>query len=146
MIDALYQKNILRHAAAACRAGKLKGPHATAALQSPLCGDHIVMDVACDGGHITDLAYTARACVLCQASASIIGEQAIGKTAGEIAEVRAALTGMLKNGQPPAGWPAAGWAALEVFAPVAAHTNRHICVTLPFRALEKACEGVPEKT
>lgn len=142
-VDELYQKNILRHAARASRSGHLSAPGGTATLQSPLCGDRITMEVSRDDGHITDLAYSARACVLCQASASIIGDHAIGKTAAEIAAVRASLAGLLAGHAVP-DWPA-DWSSLAVFAPVADHPTRHTCVTLPFDALEKAFEAAGNK-
>jgi nitrogen fixation NifU-like protein len=138
-LDELYQKNILRHAARASRSGHLQTPGGTATLQSPLCGDRITMELSLKDGHIADIAHTMRACVLCQASASIIADHAKGKTAAEIAAVRLNLTGLL-NGQATPDWPA-DWSELEVFTPVANHPTRHTCVTLPFDALEKAFEA-----
>lgn len=146
MIDELYQKNILRHAAEACRSGHLTTPHAQATVQSPLCGDRITIELHTRGDQITDLGYTTRSCVLCQASASILGEVAIGRTIPEIAAARAALAHMLTSPDAAPAWPAKGWEALNVFTPVAEHRNRHTCVTLPFDALARAFETAEDQT
>lgn len=145
MIDELYQKNILRHAAEACRSGHLADPHAQATVQNPLCGDRITVEIHARGDRITDLGYTARACVLCQASASILGEIAIGRTAGEIATARDALAKMLAAPDAAPSWPGEGWEVLDIFTPVAEHRNRHTCVTLPYEALAKAFAEIRAK-
>lgn len=135
MPHTLYQKAIMRHAAKAVGAGSLAAPNASVTLDNPLCGDRVTLDVTLDGGTIGALAHRLHACVLCQASASILAETAIGKQLPEIERVATELRAMLKAGGPA---PAGDWAPLAVFEPAIKEKNRHHCVLLPFDALIKA--------
>ncbi|MEX1035429.1 MAG: iron-sulfur cluster assembly scaffold protein [Sneathiella sp.] len=141
MIDELYQKNLLRLAANAVGDGTLDNPDATETLDNPTCGDRIAMQVKVSEGRITDLKHQNRSCMLCQASASLIGENAIGKELEEISATRNNLQSML-HGEPVQATSV--WKKLEFFNVVSAHKSRHHCVLLPFDALIKALET--EKT
>jgi nitrogen fixation NifU-like protein len=135
MTGDLYQKELLRFAARARGHGRLDAPDARITLDNPLCGDRVTLEVALEDGHVADVAHDLRACVLCQASASIIGEHAVGADAAEIEGVLETIKAMLaQNGSPPGG----RWRQLDVFRAVAGHKNRYTCVTLPFRALGDA--------
>jgi nitrogen fixation NifU-like protein len=134
----LYQKPILAHAKEAVGAGELEDRDGRAVADNPFCGDRITMDVRVAGDVIESVAYSVRGCVLCQATASIIGARASHCSRSEIADARAALTTMLDGtGEPPSG----KWQDLGIFAPVAAHGNRHYCVLLPFEALHRALDA-----
>lgn len=131
----LYQKDVLRHAATAHGAGRLTDPHGTITLDNPLCGDRVTIDVTVAGNVVGEISQDVKACVLCQASASILCTNAPGVTAAGLEEVRAQLTAMLKTG---ANAPGGVWDSLKVFAPVAGHKSRHVCVLLPFEAVADA--------
>ena len=137
MIDALYQKDVMRLAASAKGAGKLAQPTATVTVDNPLCGDRVTFDVVLDADkRIQDIAHTVKGCVLCQASASVIGAEAKGETAASLHSVREQLRAILKAG---GAAPADGkWSALAAFIPVASHKSRHECVLLPFEAVIQA--------
>lgn len=139
MIDALYQKDVMRLAASAKGAGKLPTPTATVTVDNPLCGDRVTFDVVMDADkRIQEVAHTVKGCVLCQASASVIGAEAKGETAESLNAVRETLRGMLKSG---ATAPSEGkWTALVAFAPVSSHKSRHECVLLPFEAVIQAAK------
>jgi NifU-like protein involved in Fe-S cluster formation len=92
------------------------------------------MEVAVRGGVVVEVAHDVKGCVLCKASASVIGHRAAGKSADEIARAANALEAMLKDGGPVP----AGWEALECFLPVCGTPSRHGCVLLPFEALVAA--------
>ena len=135
MIDELYQKELLRHAAAAVGHGRLETPDASVTVDNPLCGDRVTLDLAMDEGRVARLSHVVRACLLCQASASIIGAHAEGQTLASIGALMEAVRRMLKEGAPLTDdvWP-----DLSAFTPVAEHKSRHNCVLLPFEALLKA--------
>ena len=134
-LDELYHKDVLRLAARASGAGRLPAPAATVTLNNPICGDQVTVDVVCKGARISDVAFDVKACVLCQASASILGESAPSETPQALAELSQALGAMLKeNAAPPRG----KFAAYAALAPVAAHPSRHTCVLLPLEALREA--------
>lgn len=133
--DALYHEALLRLARSATGAGRLPAPHATAERDNPLCGDDVVLEVSLEDGRIAAVGHRVRGCVLCQASASILGAVAPGRAPAEIARARAELAAMLREA---GAVPAAPWEELAVFLPVRAVPSRHTCVLLPFDALGDA--------
>ena len=135
MIGELYQKELLRHAAAAVGHGRLEAPDGSATVDNPLCGDRITIDVALREGRVEQISHVVRACLLCQASASIIGARAGGETLARIGAIMEAVRRMLQEDAP---LPDDLWADLSAFSPVAAHKSRHNCVLLPFEALIQA--------
>jgi len=135
MIDELYQKELLRHAAAAVGHGRIDQPDATVTVDNPLCGDRVTVDLRMLEGRIARVSHVVRACLLCQASASIVGAQAVGETMARIGDIREAVRRMLHDDAPI---PGDIWPDLAAFVPVAAHKSRHNCVLLPFEALIKA--------
>lgn len=135
MIDELYQKELLRHAATAVGHGRLEAPDASVTLDNPLCGDRVTVDLSMGEGRIARLSHVVRACLLCQASASIIAGHAEGQTMARIGTIMEAVRLMLKEGAP---LPGDVWSDLAAFTPVAEHKSRHNCVLLPFEALIKA--------
>lgn len=141
MISELYQKAILSLAAEAAGAGRLETPDATVSLNNPLCGDHVTLDLTGRNGRITALAHELRACVICQASASILGKQAVGSDEAEIEALVAALEAMLKESGPA---PAGKWREYQSLEAVVSHRNRHECVLLPVRAAAAALKEIAE--
>ncbi len=138
-MDSLYDKDLLRQAAKATGAGKLAAPQATLMLDNPLCGDRITVELSFDGDgperRVREIGHTVKGCVLCQASASIIGQNAKGATAASLKAQQEHLSHMLKKQGP---LPATAWPALAAFEPVADHKSRHNCVLLPFEAVIEA--------
>ncbi|GAB4180942.1 MAG: hypothetical protein Fur0039_25760 [Rhodocyclaceae bacterium] len=139
MNDTIYEEAILRLAAAAHGHGRLGPAAAGASLDNPLCGDRASVQIAIGGGRIAALAHEVRGCLLCRASASVLGLRAPGASRAEIEAAAAALSTLLETGQPPPG----AWGELAAFVPVHAHPGRHACVRLPFDAALAAlkCAG-----
>jgi NifU-like protein involved in Fe-S cluster formation len=128
----IYNARMLRLAAEARGAERLSEPDGSAEIVNPTCGDRITVDVRIADGRIADIGYDVHACVLTQASASLLGRHAPGRTAAELQEVATQIEAMLsaRSGAPGGDW--SDYAALE---PVRAHKSRHECVMLPLRAL-----------
>lgn len=134
MSDPLYRKELLRLAADAHGAGHLEGPHATGTAHNPACGDKVVFEVAVEEGRIAALAHETKACVLSQASASILGRDAKGLSRAEVEALRRKAAAMLMGAEAPSP-------PFDVFDGVVEHRNRHTCVLLPIDALLKAMEN-----
>ena len=134
----IYSAGLLRLAAEATGAGRLAERDAGAEILNPTCGDRIAVDVGLAEGRIAALGYEVHACVLTQASASLLGRHAAGRTAAEIRTVAEQIEAMLRGGSE---LPAGKWADYDVFAPVRAHKSRHECVMLPLRALLAALDA-----
>ncbi|MDX1529321.1 MAG: iron-sulfur cluster assembly scaffold protein [Gammaproteobacteria bacterium] len=133
----LYHQAILEAASARTGEGELEHRHARAVVDNPLCGDRVRVDVMVSGGRVERVAHEVRGCLLCQAAASVIGEEAPGEGVQALIELAPALRAFLTDEtlKPPQLWP-----ALEMFAPVAKHKSRHDCVMLPFDALVEALQ------
>lgn len=133
MSDPLYRKEILRLAADAHGAGRLPQPHRTGTAHNPTCGDRVTFEIATDRhGHIHALAHETKACVLAQASASILGRDAKNLSRKDITDLREAVGAMLKE-NPIA--PDAPFSDYAVFDGVTDYASRHTCVLLPIDAL-----------
>jgi nitrogen fixation NifU-like protein len=135
MNDELYQKAILGKAREAIGAGSLEDADARVTVDNPVCGDRVTLELRMEDGHVGAVAHKVRGCLLCEAAASVIGANAPGSTAEEIAAAREAVTALVKDG---AEIPADSWSDLAIFHPVTEHKSRHYCVLLPFEALDKA--------
>ena len=134
MIDELYQQAILALSRAAHGAGRLDAPDATAAVDNPLCGDRITVDLRIADGRIVALGHKVRGCLLCEAATSLLARDAPGRTIADLIEAQAAFTRMIReNGPVPEAWP-----GLDAFTPVKAVRGRHECVLLPFTAVTTA--------
>jgi NifU-like protein involved in Fe-S cluster formation len=134
----IYNARMLRLAAEAVGAGRLAERDASAEIVNPTCGDRITVDVRTAGARIAAIGYEVHACVLAQASASLLGRHAVDRTAAEIADVAAQIEAMLRAERDAPGGDWSDYAALE---PVRAHKSRHECVMLPLRGLLAALAG-----
>jgi nitrogen fixation protein NifU and related proteins len=134
----IYNAQMLRLAAEAAGAGRLAERDASAEIVNPACGDRIRVDVRTEGGRIAALGYEVHACVLTQASASLLGRHAGDRTAAEIRDVSERIEAMLHG---DGGAPGGEWADYAALEPVRAHSSRHECVMLPLRALLAALDG-----
>ena len=139
MSDALYQQALKDLAQSADGAGRLNAPDASVRLDNPLCGDRITLDLTVEDGRIAALAHETKGCLLCRAAAALLGREAPGRRADELAAAHAEIVALLKGEiSAPTHWP-----ALAAFSPVHAHKSRHGCVLLPFRALQDALTTAP---
>lgn len=132
MNDPLYKRSLLRLAADAHGAGSLPGAPLHGQAHNPACGDRVAFDVTLSGVQIAALAQRTQACVLTQASASILGREATGETVESIAALRTQVAAMLRGDALP---PEAPFAAFAEFAGAAEMPGRHVCVLLPIDAL-----------
>lgn len=134
-LDAIYSNRIMELAAAIPRCVRLAKPDATATAHSKLCGSTITVDLKLDGDRVIDFGQTVKACLLGQASASVVGRELVGATVAEFQEVARQMRAMLKEG---GEGPSGRWADLAALAPVRDHKARHASTLLAFEAVEKA--------
>ena len=137
MSDLLYTTGVLRLAAEARGAGRLPESDGTYTEHNPTCGDRSTVDLSVNNGRITAMAHDTKACVLAQASASILGTALPGHTHGDLVNLRAEVAEMLRGGTKPAE-PFGSYAVLNE---VARFPSRHKCVLLPIDAAIGAFEA-----
>ena len=135
MPTALYNRDILRLAASIPHQRRLERPQASAEKRSPICGSRVAVDIDLDGeGRVAALGQEVNACALGQASASLMGSHAIGRTSGELDGARDSLAAFLRGErEDPGDWP-----GLAAFAEARPFTARHPSILLAFEAAAEA--------
>ncbi|WCT71977.1 iron-sulfur cluster assembly scaffold protein [Sphingomonas naphthae] len=137
MSAALYNTTILRLAASIPHHARLADPHATAERRSPVCGSRVTVDVMLgEDGCVAEIGQLVRACALGQASASLMGAHAIGRSPAELTATRDALAAFLAGTRDDPG----DWPGLDIFAPARPHSARHASIRLAFEAVAEAAE------
>lgn len=142
MIDKLYQKTILKHAADATGHGALEKADHILTVHNPMCGDRIKVYIKLDGNELTKFSHEAKACALCQASASVLGNHYHGLNQEKLTKLIKDIGTSLDNVEAPEknNWPDKKWQDLDIFNVIRDHKSRRTCVTLPFDALLQALD------
>jgi NifU-like protein involved in Fe-S cluster formation len=132
---ALYNRDILRLAASIPHQRRLEHPQASVEKRSPTCGSRIAIDVIMDNkGRVAELGQEVKACALGQASASLMGAHALGRSSTELAYARDALAAFLDGrNDDPGDWP-----GLDLFRPARPYKARHASILLAFDAAAEA--------
>lgn len=105
--------------------------------KNPLCGDEMKIRLKVKNNKILDFAYQCKACIYCQASASILSKFSINKSLEKIAEISHFLKEFFQNTNVkfPKG--------LKQFEKLFKEKNisRKECILLPFKTLLKALKS-----
>jgi NifU-like protein involved in Fe-S cluster formation len=97
----------------------------------------VTVDVMLDrDGRVAELGQIVKACALGQASASLMGAHAIGRTSEELAAARDALTAFLDGTRDDPG----DWPGLDIFLEARPYKARHKSILLAFEAVAEAVE------
>ncbi|VAW01381.1 hypothetical protein MNBD_ALPHA04-1571 [hydrothermal vent metagenome] len=132
MSEGLYSREILRLAVSIPHQERLTNPDASAELRSRTCGSRAVIDVIISkDGRLKQLGIEINACALGQASAAILGAEAIGKKASEVSEARRHLAGYLAGNGASSG----DWKNINMLDVAKDHKGRHAAILLPFETL-----------
>lgn len=113
-----YRSIVLEHFRHPRNRGALADASASAEGANPLCGDRVRVELRADHGTVTDARFTADACALCIASASLLTERVRGMSVSDAARIDPVWLFTSLNGEPP---PA-----------------RRKCATLPLDTLHRA--------
>jgi NifU-like protein involved in Fe-S cluster formation len=135
MLNDIYSRRILELAADIPLLGTLPDADASAKAHSKLCGSTVTVHLKLDGNVVSAFAHEVKACVLGQASSSIMGRHVIGSTVAELQAVREEMRRMLKaGGKSPSG----KWAGLALLEPARDLKARHASILLTFDAVVDA--------
>ncbi|MBK8025915.1 MAG: SUF system NifU family Fe-S cluster assembly protein [Chloroflexi bacterium] len=84
-MDDMYREMILDHAKSPRNHGVLDPADVDYEANNPLCGDHLHLTLRLDeSGRVTTVGWEGDGCAISQASASLLGEEILGKTVDEI--------------------------------------------------------------
>ena len=131
--DELYRELILDHYRNPRRHEPLDEADVVAEGYNPLCGDEVELRLRFEDGAVSDLSCSGRGCSISQASASMLTDAVIGKTAAEARRLIEMFQRMLI--EPDAEVPAE-LGDLEAFQGVARFPVRVKCATLAWHTLE----------
>jgi nitrogen fixation NifU-like protein len=141
-LDDLYRQVILDHYRNPRRAGHLDHPDHHADGQNPLCGDEISIDLAVEGGKVTDAAIVGRGCSISQASASMMADRIVGLTLDQVHDLTHRVKALLdiEEGDPgiDPDRPGSALGDIEALAGVRRFPVRVKCADLPWTTLEEA--------
>lgn len=98
-----FRAVVLEHFRHPRNRGPLDGATASHEGANPLCGDRIRIQVRVTDGAIADARFTADACAICIASASVLTEHVRGKSVREADMVDLDWINRALEGEPPAG-------------------------------------------
>ncbi len=132
--DDLYQEIILQHSRHPRHFGKLE-PHTCAvAADNPLCGDSYRIYLRVDeSGVVRGIAFEGAGCAISKASASLMAEALIGKTAAGIDTLYQDFRNLVLGLEPPPDPGSLG--ALTAFSGVWRFPSRVKCATLAWDAV-----------
>jgi nitrogen fixation protein NifU and related proteins len=134
MLDGLYQEIILDHYKHPHGRG-LRDPYSGEAHHvNPTCGDEITVRVTSD---FSDISYDGVGCSISQASASVLHELLVGKSAAEVSAVHESFVALMQG----RGQVEPDEDVLEdavAFAGVAKFPARVKCALLPWMAFKDA--------
>lgn len=135
MKDALYSSEILRLAAEIPHIGRLDPADGCARRVSRLCGSAVEVSLRLENDRIVEIGLEVKACALGQASASVLGANAVGASINDIRYAREGLAAMLKGAPAPEG----RFSGLSALESARAYPARHASIRLAFEAAEEAC-------
>ncbi len=143
-IDELYREVILDHYRNPRRRGTLEGAHVHAEGENPSCGDEFSLDLAVEGGAVTDVAIQGQGCSISQASGSMMAEAIVGKTIADVRDLTHKFKTMMsiEDGESPVDpdRPGAVLGDLEALQGVRRFPVRIKCADLPWATLETALD------
>ena len=118
---------------------KIADPDGKSRRVSRVCGSTIDVALSLDQGRVCSYWQKTNACVLGQASASILAHNIVGCTPAELRQLRNDVEAMLKDGAPP---PAGKWTDMQHLLPVRDYPQRHASTMLVFNAVVECLDQI----
>jgi nitrogen fixation NifU-like protein len=135
-LSALYQELILDHYRRPRNKGVLPNHTHAVALNNPLCGDEIDLQLLVEGDVIKDVRFIGRGCSISQAAASMMTQLIKARPRTEAMAAARRMSAMMQGDESAAKDPSLG--ELRALAGVAKFPVRVKCALLPWNALTDA--------
>jgi nitrogen fixation NifU-like protein len=137
----LYQDVILDHSRHPRHFGKLEGATHSGQGHNPLCGDRVTIYLLVDAhDRIKDIRFEGKGCAISQASASLMTDMLVGRTAQEAEKLMGGFLHLVK-GEDADNLNPDDRERLDVMAGVSAFPMRVKCATLAWHTMKSALEG-----
>lgn len=135
-LESVYQELILRHYRRSRHRGEVERPDVAIAERNPLCGDDLFLTLRVRDGRIEEARFAGHGCAISQAAASMLCQQAEGKSFQELHPLAERFREMVHGSDEAARDRALG--DLRALAGVARLPRRVKCAMLAWDALEEA--------
>lgn len=135
-LSELYQELILDHYRRPRNRGVVERPTHSVALNNPLCGDEIDLQLRVEGDVIADVQFVGRGCSISQAAASMMTMVVKNRPTAEALALGARMSAMMHGDAGAAQDRALGDS--RALAGVAQFPVRVKCALLPWNALQDA--------
>ncbi|MEX2571505.1 MAG: SUF system NifU family Fe-S cluster assembly protein [Gemmatimonadota bacterium] len=135
-ISSLYQELILQHYRAPRNRGRIEQPTREVAMNNPVCGDEITLQLRLTGDRIDEVRFEGHGCSISQAAASMMTQLLVGQTLAEGERLAERFTQMMHGDAEAARDPEMG--DLRALAGVAKFPVRVKCALLAWNAFEEA--------
>ncbi len=136
-LDDLYRDAILDHRRDPRNHDVLDNPDASAKAVNPFCGDEVEVQMVFAEGRVSRVGVQAVGCSINQATASMLSEALVGKTADEIEHLTKVFESMM-HGSDPSVDDVAVMHDLPNLSGVRQYPVRIKCALLSWSALEDA--------
>lgn len=118
-------------------ARQLDNPDAQVKRISRVCGSTVEVSLKMQDGVVLAYGQETNACVLGQASASVLAANIVGCSGKELRDIRHQMEAMLKEGGEP---PSGKWGDLKHLQAVKDYPQRHASTMLAFNAVVECLE------
>ena len=98
-----FRAAVLEHFKHPRNRGSLEGANASEEGANPLCGDRIRVQLCLIDGVVAEARFTADACALCIASASVMTDHIRGMSVDDVMGLEISVIHRALEGEPPAG-------------------------------------------
>ncbi len=143
--EALYQEIILDHSRRPRNQGELASAQVRVEAENPLCGDELVLFLQAEGGKVMRTAFTAQACAICTASASLLTTKMRQIPFAEARVLSRNFQSLLQLPETCPAAPEPKLGDLRALQGVRKFPMRVKCATLPWHALDQALEEAAAK-
>ena len=134
-LDDIYRQALRDHYEEPHNFGALTQANAVGRASNPTCGDEISVYLRLDEGDARAASFEGHLCAISTASASLMTDAVAGKTASEIAGLRAAFARMMRGDE------TVSLGALDALRGARRYRVRVRCALLPWEALDRALRG-----
>ncbi len=139
-LDELYHDAILDHRRNPRNQAVLESPDTSARTVNPFCGDEVDIQLVFEDGRVSGVGVQAVGCSINQATASMLSEAIVGKTAEEMRHLAGVFEGIMEGASPSAS-DLAEMFDLPTLSAVREYPVRIKCALLSWSALDEALGG-----
>lgn len=136
-----FRERILAHGRDPANHSRLSCPDCAAAVDNPLCGDQLVLELGLTQERVSAVGLAVRACLLTSASASMLRAYVLDRELAEAGAFSTRLRAALAVAEPESeAWPD----CLRPLLALGRERARLHCLELPWLALEQCAAKVRE--